>query len=187
MAVRLIWLAHGRTEGMRDLTFGDRSRLTHPELVQPWAGRLVGARRGPEPACQQSATALGVTAAPDERLADVDPGCWRGCTLAQVMEQSPADVSAWLADATAAPHGGESLADLVRRIGSVCDGAWPEGSHLLVVAPLVARAAAVHALGVDARTIFRIDLAPLQQATMTRSAASWRLTGLGGAGTARSS
>jgi broad specificity phosphatase PhoE len=97
-----------------------------------------------------------------------------------VLSSSQTDLSAWLSDPAAAPHGGESLADLVVRVGAFCDQtSWSDGAHLLVVAPMVARAAAVHALGVPAEAIFRIDVAPLQRVTMSRSADTWRLTGLG--------
>lgn len=180
MAARLVWLAHAPTTGMRELVFGDDSGLAHRELVRRWPERAVSCWRGPEPACVESAQALGVVARLDPRLANFDPGSWRGCTFAEVLSRSPTDLSAWLSDPAAAPHGGESLADLVVRVGAFCDQTdWSDGPHLLVVSPLVARAAAVHALGAPAKAIFRVDVAPLQRVTMSRSAGTWRLIGLG--------
>ena len=85
----------------------------------------------------------------------------------------------WLHDAYAAPHGGESLAALINRVGGVLDDhPWPQGRSVVVVTPLVARAAAVHALGAPAEVIFRIDIAPLGRVLISRSDQIWRLQGL---------
>jgi broad specificity phosphatase PhoE len=97
-----------------------------------------------------------------------------------VGESEPEELNRWLSDPAAAPHGGESLADLVRRVGAVCDTQdWPQGRSVLVVTPLVARAAAVHALGVGPAAIFRLDLAPLGRVGLSGQARSWRLQQLG--------
>ena len=54
---------------------------------------------------------------------------------------------AWMTDVTAAPHGGESLQDLISRVGGALDGGalggrpWPDGLSVVVAAPLVIRAA----------------------------------------------
>jgi len=180
MAERLLWLVHAGTRGLRDLVFGDATSLSHPEAVEPWAGRPVSWVIGPEPACTQTAAQLLVDARVDPNLIGLDVGSWRGRTFAEVMEEAPEDLARWLADADAAPHGGESLADLVRRVGAYCDdGSWPDGTTALLVTPLVARAAAVHALGVTASAIFRIDLAPLQRVIVSRSGPGWRVQHLG--------
>ncbi len=176
MSARVVWVAHAPTAGMRALVFGDESSLLHPELVPPWTERYVGCTRGPEQACAETATGLGVVARVDSRLANFDPGSWRGSTLAEVHDREPERLAAWLSDPDACPHGGERLADLVARVGAYCDkGEWADGTHLLVTSPLVVRAAAVHALGVPAAAIFRIHVAPLHRATMSRSTDTWRL------------
>jgi broad specificity phosphatase PhoE len=105
---------------------------------------------------------------------------WAGRELAEVGQSEPEGLNRWLSDPAAAPHGGESLADLVRRVGALCDGQdWPQGRSALVVTSLVARAAAVHALGVGPAAIFRLDLAPLSRVGVSGQAGSWRLQQLG--------
>ncbi len=176
MPARLVWVAHAPTAGMRALVFGDESSLLHPELVSPWTERYLSCTRGAEPACAETAAALRVVAGVDSRLANFDPGSWRGCTLAEVQDREPEQLAAWLSDPYACPHGGERLADLVARVGAYChEGEWADGTHLLVASPLVVRAAVVHALGAPAAAIFRIDVAPLHRVTMSRRTNTWRL------------
>jgi broad specificity phosphatase PhoE len=180
MTVRLVWAAHGPTAGLRRAAFGDTSPLENRAEAASLACRVRSSRCGPEPACVETAQAAGLSAEPDDRIAGLDPGVWRGLTLTEVVESDPDGIGAWLSDPTAAPHGGESLAALVRRVGGFSDrSGWEPGRHLMVVTPLVARAAAVHALGAPAATMFRLDVAPLQRVTMSRRAGTWRLTGLG--------
>lgn len=180
MAVRLVWMAHGMTTGMRALTFGDESSLIEPKPDRRSVKRTATCSCGPEAACVETAEALGVQATVDDRLAGLDTGSWRGHTLALIADRSPEDLACWLADPQARPHGGESFADLVQRVGAVCDNTeWGPGTHLLVVHPTVARAAAVHALDVSADAIFRLEVAPLGRVTMSRSKDRWRLLGLG--------
>ena len=58
------------------------------------------------------------------------------------------------------------------------DQQWPDGRSVAVVTPLVARALLVHALGAAPEVIFRIDIAPLGRALISRSQQTWRLTSL---------
>jgi hypothetical protein len=79
-------------------------------------------------------------------------------------------------DPHATPHGGESLAELIKRAGSVLDDhAWPDGRSVAVVTPLVARALLVHAVRAAPEVIFHIDIAPLGRALISRSQQLWRL------------
>ncbi|HET6759442.1 MAG TPA: histidine phosphatase family protein, partial [Propionibacteriaceae bacterium] len=106
-------------------------------------------------------------------------GSWTGRALADIAFQDAPAVEGWLHDPYAAPHGGESLAELINRVGGVLDDQpWPAGRSVIVVTPLVARAAAVHALGAPPEVIFRIDIAPLGRVLISRSDQIWRLQGL---------
>ena len=110
---------------------------------------------------------------------ECDFGAWTGKALADVASQNPSGLDAWLRDPHAAPHGGESLAELINRVGRVLDDQqWPDGRSVAVVTPLVARALLVHALGAAPEVIFRIDIAPLGRALISRSQQTWRLTSL---------
>jgi len=181
MGSRLVLVAHGPTAGMRELVFGDESDLQHPELVGREERRVMSWSCGPEPACGQTAAALagrGVEVAAE--LAGLDVGAWRGRPLAEVASEDPEGLSRWMSDPSSAPHGGESLAQLVVRVGEFCDAReWRPGGNVAVVSPLVARALAVHALAVGPEAIFRVDLAPLGRVTLSRQGSIWRLQGLG--------
>ena len=52
------------------------------------------------------------------------------------------------------------------------------GRSVAVVTPLVARAAAIHALGAPPEVIFHIDIAPLGRVLISRSDQIWRLQAL---------
>ena len=109
-------------------------------------------------------------------LRTCDFGSWTGRSLADVGATDPTGVRRWLADPQAKPHGGESLSELIVRVGAALDqSGWPEGQSIVVVTSLVARAIAVHALGTPPKTIFRIDMSPLGRVRVTRSTNSWRL------------
>ena len=192
--VRLLLVAAGATAGRRALSFGDSGHLVQPERVEPLTSRVNGWFCGPEPCCRQTARLLGGAPAvldSEPTVGDSEPTVldglggpdfsrWAGRELTEVGESEPEELNRWLSDPAAAPHGGESLADLVRRVGAVCDTQdWPQGRSVLVVTPLVARAAAVHALGVGPAAIFRLDLAPLGRVGLSGQARSWRLQQLG--------
>ncbi|MET0694479.1 MAG: histidine phosphatase family protein [Propionibacteriaceae bacterium] len=180
MAQRLVLVAHAPTAGTRELIFGDRTELTAAADIGPLAERVVSWGSGPEPACVATARALGGEPEVIAELAGPDFGRWSGQTLTEVGTAEPEAVGAWLRDPAAAPHGGESLTELIRRVGACCDSReWAQGRTVVVVAPLVARAAAVHALGAAPEVIFRMDLAPLGRVGVSRAGESWRLQQLG--------
>src|SRR5580704_10704475 len=84
----------------------------------PRAQRVVS---GPERRVQQTAEALGLTAEVAVELRDCDYGVRRGYTLSEVELRQPEEVFAWLTDPGAAPHGGESVLQLITRIGGWLD------------------------------------------------------------------
>lgn len=176
---RLLLLAHGVTSGTRALLFGDRTELDREPEVR-WPSRIAGLASGPEPACVATARASGLEPEVTVALAGLDAGRWSGRTLDQVAAEDPDGLRSWLTEPEAAPHGGESLAALIRRVGRYCDERdWPAGTNVAVVTPLVGRAGAVHGLGGRADLVFRIDLAPLGRVELSGSPSHWRLQGLG--------
>jgi broad specificity phosphatase PhoE len=99
--------------------------------------------------------------------------------LVDVAVDDPSGLEAWLHAPQAAPHGGESLAELIIRVGRVLDDhPWPEGRSVVVVTSLVARALLIHALNAAPEVIFHIDMAPLSRALISRSQQMWRLARL---------
>jgi broad specificity phosphatase PhoE len=180
VAQRLKLIVHGATTGTHDLLFGDRSSVLRPDVITPLSGRVATWSSGPEPACTQTAARLGGEPTILSRLADLGFGRWHGRTLMEVGTEDPNGVKSWLTDPSATPHGGESLRDLIQRVGEFCDShPWPPGQNVVVVTGLVARAITVHALGAPSEVIFRIDAAPLCRVGLSRDSSSWRLQQLG--------
>ncbi|MBV8654150.1 MAG: histidine phosphatase family protein, partial [Alphaproteobacteria bacterium] len=90
-------------------------------------------------------------------------------------------------DPAAAPHGGESVLDLVQQVASWLEGQAPKGQagasgHTIAVThPAIIRAAAIHVLAADVRSFWRIDIEPLTATRLTRNNRVWTLRTLGGA------
>jgi broad specificity phosphatase PhoE len=179
MAQRLLLIAYAPTAGTRELVFGGGTGEVVGEVpaLEERAAQWVC---GPEPVGLATAARLGaVDVEVLVELRDCDFGSWSGLTLEEVGDLDRVALAGWLTDPRARPHGGESLADLVRRVGRVVDRQqWPDGRSVAVVPPLVARAATVHALGVTPEAIFRVDVAPLGRVTISREGGGWRLQGL---------
>jgi broad specificity phosphatase PhoE len=176
VAQRLCVVAHGPTVRMREVIFGDTGHLSDPEAVSPIAGRVTSWRHGPEVACAETAGRLGGPGEVLAGLASCDFGSWTGRSLEEVGADDPDGIRHWLSDPRAAPHGGESLAELIARVGSaVTVTPWPDGQSVVVVVPLVARAMIAYALGAPAEVIFRIDVPPLGRVALSRRRSSWRV------------
>ncbi|GGK66954.1 hypothetical protein Ppa06_23620 [Planomonospora parontospora subsp. parontospora] len=141
---------------------------------RPAGGRGPAVLRAPERRCLQTAQALGLRAGPDPLLADWDHGRWRGMTLAEVEAAEPMELAAWLSDPEAAPHGGESVLDLLGRVAGWLSAAAP-GRTVAVTHPAVVRAAVVQVLDAPARSFWRVDAAPLARVALTGRGGHWRL------------
>src|ERR1700736_5420008 len=87
---------------------------------------------GPELRCLQTAELLGLRAAVEPRLADLDCGRWRGDVLGGVLA---ADLAVWLTDPTSAPHGGESVVDLMDRVAGWLESLTAGPSRTVAVTP----------------------------------------------------
>ena len=178
MAQRMLVVAHAATPATRTLVFGDSGELPSSE-IRRLSGRAACWVRGPEKACEATAARLGGSAEVIQDLRECDFGAWAGKALINIAGEDPSGLDTWLRDPYAAPHGGESLAELISRVGPVLDNHhWPDGRSVAVVTALVARALLVHALGAAPEVIFRIDIAPLSRALISRSQQTWRLTSL---------
>ena len=176
MAQRLLVVAHAPTSTTKALVFGDPGELVRWEEFRRLSGRIACWVSGPEKVCQATAARLGGPAEAIHELRECDFGTWSGKALAAGASQDPSGLDAWLRDPHAAPHGGESLAVLINRVGRVLDNQqWPDGRSVAVVTPLVARALLVHALGSAPSVIFRIDIGPLGRILIARSNRDWRL------------
>ncbi len=178
MAVRLTLLSHARLAGWRGMAFpaDEPIELPVPAMDLDRFDRLWTA---PELRARQTAAALGPDALPVLALRDADYGAWRGRSLEQIALDDPHGAAAWLADPAAAPHGGESLLQLLERIGRWLDEFDSPGHTLAVTHPAVIRAALVHCLDAPPAAFWRLDVEPLAVADLRRLAGNWTLRKLG--------
>jgi broad specificity phosphatase PhoE len=185
VTARLDLLAHGASAATRAARFPDDEGL-EPSAVgalQTLGGHLrpyAHVLTAPARAARETVAALGLGAEVEIALRDCDYGRWRGLASKDVAERDADAFAAWLGDPTAAPHGGESIAALIERVGAwLTQSPAREGATLAVTHASVVRAAIVSALGAGPSAFARIDVAPLSLARLSGHAGRWNLLALG--------
>jgi broad specificity phosphatase PhoE len=144
--------------------------------VRGHLGRWTTAVRGPEPAAQATADALGADeVAIAEELRAPSFGTWAGRPLDEVLSEDPEAATRWRTDPTWAPPDGESLADLCTRVDGWLARAVDGERTLAVADSAVVRAAAVVALGAAPASCWRLDVGPLTVVRLQRHDGTWRL------------
>jgi broad specificity phosphatase PhoE len=167
---RLLLIRHAPTSATRSFRFpadepiDDRGRaaavtfgaaLPQPRSAETVCSPLLRTRQTAE------AAGLGGTRVVAE-LAECDFGTWAGRTLAEVSDADPDAVTAWITDPAASPHGGESLALFMARIGCWLDQqAELESEVLAMTHGGVIMACVVCALHAPIEAFWQIDVAPL--------------------------
>ncbi|MEU2873381.1 histidine phosphatase family protein [Streptomyces olivoreticuli] len=179
MTVRVMLLSPAAGPAQRVARFDEDTPPDEAGLrrARAAAGALpsaASALTAPSGRCRATCAALGLEARPVPELRGPDMGRWRGLTLDEAVAAEPAGVTAWLTEPEAAPHGGESVASLVARVGAWLD-ALPEGRVLAVTEPGVVRAAVVHALGLAPEVFWRLDVAPLSLTELSGRSGRWNL------------
>jgi broad specificity phosphatase PhoE len=177
---RLLLMRHARTDAVQRAAFPLDEPLDAAGLEA--AGELAGRLRRGEALCSPSrrtcetAAAIGLDARVVPALAECDFGTWAGRTLAEISEQDPDGARAWMTDAGARPHGGETLAELLERVGGWLDEqARLDGRAIAVTHGGVVKAAVVHALGAPPVAFWRVDVAPLTATEMHAHDGLWTL------------
>ncbi len=187
MLARLTMIASGATLAARKGRFPLDEPLERQALAK--AGALAASLRrtdrvwtSPALRARQTAQALGLDAAVEPLLADQDFGKWAGKSLEEVQAQDPEGMAAWFADPDAAPHGGESLADVARRGAALMEGLLARSGHTIALThPVLIRAAIVRLLGAPLPSIWKIDIEPLSFTDFRCDGRRWvlRASGVG--------
>lgn len=178
MTIRLTFLSTSGGEPTPGTRFGD-APPTGRELAAARAARAdlpyhTRAVRAPSLRCRWTAEALGLTAAVEPALRDLDLGTWRGRTVGEIAAADPHALTAWLTDPDAAPHGGESVRRFCRHTANWLGVVAEEPGHVLAVTePAVVRAALVHALAAPARAFWRLDVPTLSPVSLTWQRGHW--------------
>ena len=184
MAPRLTLIAHAPTEAQRHAAFPLDELLEQREMAKvaalgwkaPRAHRIVA---GPERRAQQTAEALGLSAENVAELRDCDYGAWRGYTLSEVEQRQPQEVLTWLTDPSAAPHGGESILQLITRMGDWLKEQSAVDHTIAVTHPAVIRSVLVHTLQSPPSSFWRIDIAPLSLTDLRWNGRVWTVRSSG--------
>lgn len=174
-STQLTFICHGQTEAQRVGRFhlaedGLRASIEPGALQEPGTRVLIA----PELRTRQTAEGLGLAGPLDSALRDCDFGRWQGVSLKQLEREDPIGLQQWLSDPDAAPHGGESVAQVCARVGRWMDEALQPGSWLVVTHPMVIRAALLHVLDCPLTAFQHIDVLPLAQVRLSRFG-RWRL------------
>jgi broad specificity phosphatase PhoE len=185
VTIRLTLICHASTSRLRAGAFPDDEPLDERGRVRATAAgaalRAAGrALVSPALRARQTAEAMGLAADVDPLLRDCDYGRWNGRTLADVEKEEPSAVAAWIAKLGSAPHGGESIEALLRRVATWLDERGREnGRQVAVTHPTVIRAAVVQAIGANSSSFWRIDVAPLTLTDLRGHHGRWTLRATG--------
>ncbi|MCX5044493.1 histidine phosphatase family protein [Aldersonia sp. NBC_00410] len=178
--VRLLLVSHASTEALRNARFPADEPLNETGRKAAAGAAWLSAHKlqvAPELRTRETASALGVEGHAEPELRDVDYGKWRGLSMDDVPVEQ---LSAWLSDPAARPHGGESIVELIARVaGWLTAVAAAETDTLAVTHPAVVRAALLVTLKAPAQSFWRIDIAPLTVTRLHCRGGVWTLRGTG--------
>jgi broad specificity phosphatase PhoE len=163
--IRLLLARHGETalnsvkriQGRSDTDLSARGRRQAEALAQALASEdLHGVycsdqKRAWQTAKQIAAVHEGLTVQREARLREIDFGLWEGLTLEEVQTRFAGDLSAWEADADAAPTGGEAIRAVMGRTTGLLEQIKVEHPNQSVL--LVAHAGVLQALICEAMQI----------------------------------
>ena len=179
-------LRHGQTPmsvqkryaGLTDAPLTDtgvqQAAAVAKRLAQAGIGAIVSSplQRTVRTAEEVSAV-TGVPVVTDDGFRETDFGAWEGLTFAEVRERWPSEMTAWLADPSVAPPGGESFAQVSERVTAALHRVLAERagqtvlvvSHVtpiktLVAAALLAPPAALFRMHLDVAALCEIDWYP---------------------------
>jgi broad specificity phosphatase PhoE len=181
MPGRLTLICHGATAATRASAFPrgeplEDGAVEQARLLGPALRRWDRAVTSPALGARQTADALALNARVHPALRDCDYGQWGGRKLADIQTAHPAEMAAWLSDLGAAPHGGESLLALMRRVADwLADTLHDEGHTIAVTHAAVVRAAVIGVLDAPPQSFWRIDVTPLSVVDLRSDRRRWVL------------
>jgi broad specificity phosphatase PhoE len=181
MGPRITLICHATTRALRAATFGGDEGLD--EIGAAQAQRLAGSMgavnrswTSPAARARQTAAALGLEATVDERLRECDFGRWTGLKFSQVLLREPRKLVKWMKDPASAPHGGESIPQVLARVSAWLSEQARESGHTVAVThSSVIRAAIVHVIQAELPSFWRIDVTPLSRTELRTNGRRWVL------------
>ncbi|EJC77661.1 fructose-2,6-bisphosphatase [Rhizobium leguminosarum bv. trifolii WSM2012] len=180
MNTRLTWICHGATAASRKALFPVDEPLEAKAREE--AGRMAALPRAdhiatsPALRARQTADGLRLQARIDPALGDCDHGRWAGKSIAALEDEEPENLLAWMTKPEAAPHGGESLLDLGKRVAGWMESQSTFDGHVIAIThAAIIRAAITHALQAPPSSFWLVDVEPLAVIRMTSNGRRWSL------------
>lgn len=181
MRARLLLVCHAATGALRGAVFprdepAESLGLGKAALLTEELGRVDVAWTSPALRARQTAEVLRLDARIGLELRDLDLGRWAGHRFDDIVATEPEAMAAWTQDPAAAPHGGESVLDLLARVSPWLAERGREPHRTLAVTHAsVIRAAIVLAIGAGPQSFWRIDIPPLCRAELHGRNGIWTL------------
>lgn len=183
-ATRLTLLCRGATASNQQQRFSsdepilakERERATQLARTLPAFEDVLHA---PEISAAETAAAFSSKPTVCDALRDVDHGRWTGLAVADVAAD---DLQRWMADPSAAPHGGESFEQVRERAAAWLDGLHGTGGRRLAVTHgIVLKIVLAHVLGAPLTSVWRVDVEPLGLLSLTSDGRRWAVRHFGSA------
>ena len=181
MSSRLTLISHAATSAVRTAAFpldesidevGRRDAQALVASLPPFATEWTSLSKR----TIETAAALNLEAKIDASLRDIDVGRWGGLTFLEVEKREPKEIEQWLSDPTSAPHGGESVAQVIQRVSEwLITVRQLRGRIAAVSHPAVVRAAIVAAIEANPGSFWRIDVGPLSVVELRSNGERWAL------------
>jgi broad specificity phosphatase PhoE len=134
----------------------------------------------PELRTRQTAEALGLNASVQPMLRECDYGRWAGRAFGEIVAHEPDAANSWLRDPAAAPHGGEAILGLIRRVATWLADEQARGQRSITVThSTIIRAAIVHVMDAPSQSFWRIDIRPLSVTRLSGKGDRWNVISSG--------
>ena len=176
---RLLLVRHASTDAVRAAAFGadepldPRGREAAARLRLPRVDEVLVS---PALRARETAACAGLVASGDAP-AECAFGRWAGSSLREVAEREPDAVREWMTDPDAAPHGGESLRELLERVGKWLRGqAALDGTAVAITHGGVVKACVVTALAAPPAAFWQVDVTPLAITELHAHDGRWTVT-----------
>ncbi|MBZ9781700.1 histidine phosphatase family protein [Pseudomonas sp. REP124] len=177
-ATRLTLICHARTVAQKLARFP-----TNEPVEMDWqsakgsrSAQFKGSPRlmsAPELRARQTAELFGETVEIVEALRDCDLGRWSGVRIKDLQQSEPENLEGWLAAPDSAPHGGESVTQVIERVADWLTTLESTPGHVVAIThPFIIRAALTHVLHSSAFNL--IDVEPLSAIELQFNGC-WRL------------